>query len=152
MFKKILVPIDGSEASWYALEQARQLGEAFGSTLVVMHVIQPHYTIPSVNINGEPPFLSVTVEDVETSGHTLLSMAETKLQDYPFVVLTALEFGHPAERILSFSREDASIDLILMGSRGLSSIAEFFLGSVSDTVVHHATLPVMIIKQPAALE
>ena len=42
MFKKILVPVDGSETAWHALAQATALGEKFDGELIVVNVIQPY--------------------------------------------------------------------------------------------------------------
>ena len=144
MLEKILVPIDGSEAAWHSLEYACKLGEKFNSIITVVHVIQPHYTLPTIALNGEIPFLSVNIEEIETTGYKIIEVAKQKMSLYPKVE-TLLELGHPAERILSLVK-DADYDLIVIGSRGLSGISEFFLGSISATVSQRSTIPVMIIK------
>lgn len=144
MLEKILVPIDGSEAAWHALEYACQLGEKFDSTITVVHVVQPHYTLPSIALHGEIPFLSVNIEEVESTGYKLIELAKSEMKNYPKVE-TRLEFGHPAERVLALAKEE-SFNLIVIGSRGLSGISEFFLGSTSSTVSQYSTIPVMIIK------
>lgn len=56
-----------------------------------------------------------------------------------------MEVGHPSERILAAAKE-AAADAIVLGSRGLSGIAEFFLGSVSSKIAQYATIPVLIVK------
>ena len=99
------------------------LGEKFDSIITVVHVVQPYYTIPTIDLHSEVPFLSLNIEEVET----------------------LLEFGHPAERILSLAKND-SYDSIVIGSRGLSGISEFLLGSISATASQHSTIPVMIVK------
>ena len=45
MFEKILVPVDGSETSWKAMEEAKKLAEAFRGEMVVVNVIQPYNTL-----------------------------------------------------------------------------------------------------------
>jgi nucleotide-binding universal stress UspA family protein len=144
MYKRILVPIDGSDPSWRALEYARVLGEKFDSEIIIFHVIQPHYALPAVAINGEVPFVSMNFEEIENTGHKLMDIAKEKMQGYSYLK-AYLEFGHPAERILTELKE-GNYDLIVIGSRGLSGIAEFFLGSISDTVSHHSPIPIMIVK------
>jgi len=144
MLEKILVPIDGSEAAWHALEYACKLGEKFNSLITIVHVVQPHYTLPTIALHGEIPFLSVNIEEVEATGYKLIELAKTELSQYPNVE-TLLEFGHPAERILSLAKND-TFNLIVIGSRGLSGISEFFLGSISATVSQYSTIPVMIVK------
>lgn len=144
MLEKIFVPIDGSEAAWNALEYARRLGEKFDSEITVVHVIQPHYTLPTVALHGEIPFLSVNIEEIEATGYKLIELAKEKLSTYPKVE-TQLELGHPAERILALVKADP-YDLIVIGSRGLSGLSEFFLGSISTTVSQQSPIPVLIIK------
>lgn len=56
-----------------------------------------------------------------------------------------LEVGHPSERIIAVSKEKACTSIVI-GSRGLSGIAEFFLGSVSSKVSQYAAVPVLIVK------
>ena len=144
MLEKILVPIDGSEAAWHALEYACRLGEKFDSEITIVHVVQPHYTLPTLAIHGVIPFVSVNIEEVETTGYQLIELAKKQVNDYPNIE-TLLEFGHPAEQILSLVKEN-NFDLIVIGSRGLSGISEFFMGSISSTVSQYSTIPVMIIK------
>ncbi len=144
MFNKILVPVDGSEAAWRALEYATALGEKFHSTITIVHVVQAHYTLPTVGINGEIPFISLNIQEVEATGYKIIELAKERIGDYP-TFETNLEFGHPAERIISLASNNA-YDLIVIGSRGLSGISEFFLGSISNNVSQSSPVPVMIIK------
>jgi len=144
VLEKILVPIDGSEAAWHALEYACKLGEKFDSAIMVVHVVQPHYTLPNIALYGEIPFISVNIEEVESTGYKLIELAKTQMSHYANME-TTLEFGHPAERILALAKAD-HYDLIVIGSRGLSGISEFLLGSISTTVSQYSTIPVMIVK------
>ena len=144
MLKKILVPIDGSEPGWCALEYARELGEKFGGSITVIHVIPQAYTI---SLAGPIPYVPDNIGVLEESGDKLMEQAKEKLAGYPHPLDTCLEFGNPSSRILSLAKEQGH-DAIVMGSRGLSSLAEFFLGSVSTNVVQHAKVPVIIVKSP----
>ena len=143
MFSKILVPIDGSEMAWHALAHARTLGEKFGSEITVMHVVQPYNTIPS--IDGSPLFIPRDIEAIQDTGRTLLKQAEDKLSGYPFAVETKIEFGYPAERILSVV-DEGDYRMLVMGNRGLSGIAEFLMGGVVSRVTQHAKIPVLVVK------
>lgn len=143
MFSKLLVPIDGSEMAWHALDHAKTLGEKFGSEITVMHVVQPYNTIPS--IDGSPLFIPRDIEDIQQTGQTLLKQAEEKMAGYPYPVETKIEFGYPAERILHLVKE-GNFRMIVMGSRGLSGIAEFLMGGVVSRVTQHSTIPVLIVK------
>lgn len=145
MFKKILVPIDGSETAWHALEQAVILGNKFDSELVVVNVIQPYNNAALLAVPFDYATINQGNSELEKIGDTVLSMAKEKLAGYPYPVDYNLEVGHPSERILSVAKK-AGCDAIIIGSRGLSGIAEFLLGSVSSKVSQYSTIPVLIIK------
>ena len=82
MLKKILVPIDGSDPAWRALEYAEALGAKFESTITILHVIQPHYALPAVSMNGEVPFVTVNFEEIEDTGHKLIAAAKERIEKY----------------------------------------------------------------------
>lgn len=145
MFNKILVPVDGSDSSWRALDAARQLGEKFGGSIEVVHVVQPYYTIPNISMAGDAPFIPLNVEEIEATGRNLLAIVATRMEGYTLPFESKLEFGDPAKRILAVAK-DGAFDAIVIGSRGLSGFAELFLGSVSAKVAQYATPPVLIIK------
>ena len=143
MYRKILVPIDGSEMAWHALEHAKALGEKFGSAITVVHVVQPYNTIPS--IDGSPLFIPRDIDDIQKTGQTLLKQAEDKMSDYPNFLETKIEFGYPAERILHLLKE-CDYEMVVMGNRGLSGIAEFLMGGVVSRVTQYSTIPVLVVK------
>ena len=143
MFNKILVPIDGSEMAWHALEHAKTLGEKFESAITVMHVVQPYNTIPS--IDGSPLFIPRDIDDIQKTGQTLLKQAEEKMSDYPYFMETKIEFGYPAERIVHVLKE-GDYGMIVIGNRGLSGIAEFLLGGVVARVTQYSPIPVLVVK------
>ena len=145
MFKKILVPIDGSETAWHALEQAVILGGKFDSELVVVNVIQPYNNAALLAVPFDYATINQGNSELEKIGDKVLAMAKEKLAGYPYIVEYNLEVGHPSERILSVAKK-AGCDAIVIGSRGLSGIAEFLLGSVSSKVSQYATIPVLIVK------
>jgi len=80
MYEKILVPIDGSEASWHALGHACALGKPFGSKITIVHVVELYYTFPGgVGIHGESVPVLQNIAEVEAAGHKVLEMATIKM-------------------------------------------------------------------------
>ena len=145
MFKKILVPVDGSEGSWRALEPAVVLGEKFESTIIVANVIQPYNNAALLAIPLDHSTVQQGNSELEKIGDKVLEMAQEKMVNYPHAVEYSLEVGHPSERIIALAKK-IECDAIVLGSRGLSGIAEFFLGSVSSKVAQYASVPVLIVK------
>lgn len=145
MLKKIIVPVDGSDPSWLALEYARTIGEKFGSELLVVHIVQPFYNAGFLAMPVDNSILSSQMEDMKKNAESILEMAKEKIGSYPAKVDTKTEVGHPSERIIHLAQEEGC-DAIVIGSRGLSGIAEFVLGSVSSNVAQYAKIPVMIVK------
>lgn len=145
MFKKILVPVDGSEGSWRALEHAAALGEKFEGQIDVINVIQPYNNAALLAVPLDHSTYKQSNAEMEKIGDKVLEMAETKMANYPHKVEYSIEIGHPSERIIAYAKREGC-DTIVLGSRGLSGIAEFFLGSVSSKVSQYATVPVLIVK------
>ena len=145
MFKKILVPVDGSETSWRAMDEARKLAEKFDGSLVVVNVIQPYNSAALLAVPLDQATITQGNNELAKIGDKVLAAAKEKMADFKGEISYDLEVGHPSERIIVVSK-DRGCDSIVIGSRGLSGIAEFFLGSVSSKVAQYATLPVLIVK------
>lgn len=145
MFNKILIPVDGSEGSWRALENAVAIGEKFGAELVVATVIQPYNNATLLSVPLDTKTITEGNSELEKVGDKVLQMAAERLIDYKGKVNYCLEIGHPSERIIALAKKE-KVEAIVIGSRGLSGIAEFFLGSVSSKVSQYADVPVLIVK------
>ena len=145
MFKKILVPLDGSEQSWYALDYALEVGSKFSSEILVVHVIQPFYNAGFLAIPVDSSLLTLQMEDMQKNAEQVLALAREKIVGKGVVFYEKIEKGHPSERILALAKSDAC-DVIFIGSRGLSGIEEFVLGSVSSNIVQYSKVPVFIVK------
>ena len=137
MFQKILVPVDGSETGWKALKTAAVLGEKFQGELQVFTVTEPY----------DENIMDRSNRELKKASLAVLDAAKEKLTEYDFKGGASYEekAGNPAELILEKSREDGC-DSVVMGSRGLSGITEFLLGSVSSKVSQYAEVPVFVVK------
>ncbi len=145
MFQKVLIPVDGSEGSWRALNTAVEIGKKFGSELLVVNVIQPYNNAALLAVPLDHATVSQGNSELEKIGDKVLEMAQERLVGYEYKVEYCLEIGHPSERIIALAKKSKA-DAIIIGSRGLSGIAEFFLGSVSSKVSQYASIPVLIVK------
>lgn len=147
MFNKILVPVDGSESAWRALDQGLVLSEKFGGEVIVLTVIQPYNNAALLAVPLDHNIISQSNNDLKQVGDEVLHRAEERVKaaKHDGKVSYEMEVGHPSERILAAAKENGA-DAIVLGSRGLSGIAEFFLGSVSSKIAQYAAIPVLIVK------
>jgi nucleotide-binding universal stress UspA family protein len=145
MFEKIIVSLDGSDPSWQALTHAGEIGGKFGGSLVLVHVIQPFYSAGFLAVPADNALLLSQMDEMKNNAEDIINKAKDKLSAYPYEIKGRIETGQPSERILKVAEEEGGA-LIVMGSRGLSALAEFVLGSVSSNVAQYAKVPVLIVK------
>lgn len=155
MFERILVPLDGSEHSARALERAVEIAKRFKGKIMLIHVysvsVRP-IVLPEPTTLSSPgvPALSTAevsriVEASREAGNRILDEGEEKAKAAKVKVEKLLVEGHAVQEIDRVAKE-ATVDLIVIGARGISKIREILLGSVSDGVIHHATCPVLVVK------
>ena len=145
MFKKILVPVDGSQTSWKALDTARSLAEKYDGRLLVITVMIPYGSGSFLQMSLDQTLIDQNNAAMKKTGFATLDMAKDKLGSYAGDVEYLEETGNPAELILDACKEKGC-DTIVIGSRGLSGVEEFLLGSVSSKVSQYAKVPVVVVK------
>ncbi|WP_438431878.1 universal stress protein [Gorillibacterium sp. sgz500922] len=143
IFRKILVPYDGSKASLKALNKAIDIASSDSAIeLHVMNVLQfPTLVLGEAMIS--PP--ATMQKEYYDASLELLQEAKKRLEALPNPTQTVQEDGQPADAILDYAEKNG-FDLIVIGSRGLGNIRSFVLGSVSHNVVQHAKIPVLVVK------
>ena len=132
----IFVGIDGSAASDAALAWACAEARLRGSAVVALHVISEPYQLPRIPIEKPEGKL-------ELQGQQVLDEALSRASTEGVVVESRLLEGAPGELLVEAS-EDA--ELVVVGTRRHGGLASFVLGSVSNTVVHHAHCPVVVVR------
>ncbi|SFR10124.1 universal stress protein [Desulfoscipio geothermicus] len=145
MYNKILVPLDGSHRSLAATEHAIQIAAKVNANITLLHVA-PNLT-PLVGPYGDRLGVAqkTIVKEFETMGENILNEAMEDLKDRGVTINKKLTWGNPAQEICLEARE-GNYDLIVIGSRGLSEIKGYLMGSVSNRVTRHAHCPVLIIR------
>jgi nucleotide-binding universal stress UspA family protein len=146
MFKRILVPIDGSRFSINAARKAVTMAQIMGSKITLLHVVN-HSQLFSLGPPQSMPIVTdQMIEGLNSGGERILKDALKALNPMTVEVESQLAWGVPSQVIVEIARED-KYDLIIMGSRGLNAITGLLLGSVSDRVSKLAPCPVMIVKE-----
>ena len=146
MIRKILVALDGSEHAEKALDFAVDLAEKYSAEVVLLSIVP--YTdlvlvsmVPS-SIKEESYLIKLRDYYKEVLSKALRKTMKIRPN---LKVSTKLTEGQPADKIVETVKE-GSFDIIVMGSRGMSGIKEFLLGSVSHRVADKASCAVLIVK------
>jgi len=142
MYKKILVPLDGSEVAQKALEEAEKLAKIFDSELLLIQVV------PFMPIYGSPELVTPLIidEKQKEAAHRYLASLVENLKQKGFRATFTVKTGQqvPAE-ILDVAKEKG-VDLIVMSSHGRSGFTRWFVGSVALKVLTRAETPVLLLR------
>ncbi len=144
MLANILVAVDGSSHAKKALDLAVGLAKTMGSHITIIYVVHARIYL-AVQEAGVNTAIQNLIEDLKEYGKKVLEEAKVTAQEAGVQVDTLLVRGFPAEEILKKS-EAGKYDMIVIGSRGRTSAKALLLGSISDSVSHHAKCPVLIVK------
>lgn len=154
---KILVPVDGSNASISAVKKAIEIGKKYNSHIKLISVVKS--TENRRNTRNENLWSavdgSIITKSVELemklentyveNAQTLLNQIVTKLDFSGTKVEKEVLMGEPFEKIIE-TANNGNFDLIVMGNRGFSKVKRFFVGSVTQKVISEAPCPVLVIR------
>jgi nucleotide-binding universal stress UspA family protein len=139
MFKNILVALDGSE---HALKAARLAGELAVNTQADLWVVVAYDPLP--DYLGQSLLEEIIVKRLKLS-EEILQTGLQEIGQIPGILRKEILEGPAAEAILAVT-ETRSIDLIIMGTRGLGGLTGLLVGSQSQKVVAHAACPVLLVR------
>ncbi|AAF11689.1 universal stress protein [Deinococcus radiodurans] len=139
--KKILVTTDQSDLGWQATEHARALAEALGAELVALSV----QADPSPAVTGEFGYVApANPEDFILQQDQALALLRQKVQGARSRVERAA--GRPVSRTIIDVAKEEGVSMIVMTTHGRAGLGRALLGSVAEAVLHHAHVPVVLIR------
>lgn len=151
MARPILVPHDGTEMSDKALDRALGFAKAFGSEIIIVHIVDSKFVPPSPILG----FISekTTLENAKTQLIRIIKsgaeiMLKDRIQKAKGAGVSAkflLGVGSPAEEIVSIANAE-KVEMIVIGSRQLKGDKMITMGSVARRVSETASCPVMIVR------
>ena len=144
MFNHILVPIDGSETSMYAVSKASGLALAFGSRITLIHVIDnyPFIGVGADYALGQNEYLAAATSSANAAlARGVAALAAEGLHSDQRVI-----DGHVVHEGIVDTAIAIGADLIVMGSHGRTGIEKLLLGSVTQRVLQDAKVPVLVVK------
>ena len=145
--KKILVAFDGSEQSDKALDFALDLASKYSAQIALINVIPFSPISDSSVVIPYGADYATFYKERRSANEKMLAEALNKAKNFQktLQITKKLIEGRPAEKIVETAKE-GMFDLIVIGSRALGGIKEYFLGSVSNRVADKAPCPVLIVK------
>ncbi|GEK43914.1 MULTISPECIES: universal stress protein [Acinetobacter] len=144
-YQNILVPVDGSETSYAAVAQAAELAKAFGGKITVVQVLALDPYIAAEYISATQT--NDLIERARTSVLKTLEEAAAKFSDLGIPVEAKLLEGQVVHREIIKEAETSKADLIVIGSHGRTGLKRLFIGSVAQSVLGEAHIPVLVVRQ-----
>ncbi|MBS0318402.1 MAG: universal stress protein [Proteobacteria bacterium] len=146
MYKRILVPVDGSKTSGEAFDAALQLAKESASQVQAVHVVDTLIGIGAAGEFGGYPadLLDLLRED----GKRLLAEAQEKAKAAGVEVETALvdDFGPRLGEAVADAAKRWKADLIVIGTHGRRGIGRVLLGSGAEQIIRLAPVPVLVVR------
>ncbi len=144
MYQRIMVPVDGSETSRKALQEAIKLAQVFKARLKLVHVVENARIF-----DAEGMMDYATLRDIATKGgEQILARAKEMAEQAGIAAETALleSGGDRNENVIVSDAKQWLAELIVIGTHGRSGISRLLFGSVAEGVVRGATMPVLLIR------
>ena len=142
MYRKILVPLDGSKVAEGVLPHAKALAYSEGAELILLTVAAN----PVMDFAFSDPGLAQSaVLEQEERSKTYITEIEEQLRSAGFKTSAVLRVGSVAEVILEVA-EELQVDAIAMSTHGRTGPARWLLGSIAERVVHSSKVPVLLIR------
>jgi len=151
MYSKILVAVDGSDTSIYALKQAIELARSLSATLRIVHVVDMSWLPIGPEIAIDTAVMRAARRG---AGENIISAARDLAQEAGFeaevaLIETETPIQHVAEAIV---REAArwAVDLVVLGPHGRRGLQHLLLGSVAEQMARVSSGPVLLVPLPKA--
>jgi len=156
MFRRILVPVDGSPCANRGLRAALDLARDQKASIVLLHVVDETIIVQSMGSVDylAPPDLESFVDALRQAGRKVLARGEAMLAkagvDGKSVLCETM--GQPVADIIVAQARKARADVIVLGTHGRRGLARMVMGSDAEGVVRASPVPVMLVRatQPRA--
>ena len=133
---KILLGFDGSEGSEQALNKAMMLIDEYGELIILAVIPSP----------ADKAFVDDEMyKKMKKKAENLIDDVIKDVGYHEFTITGMVEEGDPAAIIIDVSNR-LNVDLIVLGSRGISELGQYLIGSVANKVVQYAHKPVMVVR------
>ena len=135
VISKILVAVDGSVTSSSAAENAIDLAEKFGADLIALYIVPPNIKIREIFDLAKENGQKIVDEVKNAESAKKLNVQTEVLWDEGSITKAIVEYA-----------EENNVNLIVLGTRGISGIKQMLLGSTASGVVKYSHCPVIVVK------
>jgi nucleotide-binding universal stress UspA family protein len=152
MFRRILVPIDGSPPSRRGLEEAIMLAKDQRARIRLLHVVDESIVTRTFDGTTYMPagYIDEFMRSLTSGGKKLLARAEAKVRTGRVKVDTALleTIGRRVADVIVAEAKKWRADVIVLGTHGRAGLARVVLGSDAELVVRESPVPVLLVRGP----
>ena len=149
MYKKMLVPLDGSEFAECGLEHAKIVALACNCPEVVfLRVIEPDPQIADIGGVSSEDWYRDSQAKAEENIKKYVTQIADKMKKEGLKAKGVVVRGGAADEILEYAKNNC-MDIIVMSTHGRSGVSRWALGSVADKVVRHSSIPVLLASPSA---
>ncbi|KAA8731134.1 universal stress protein [Acinetobacter qingfengensis] len=143
-YQHILVPVDGSETSYKAIQEAIKFSKSLNSKITLVQVLEldPYIAEGYLTTGQTNPFIERAREYLSQT----IADAKQKFQDQGINVETLLLEGISVTDKILEAAKDTQADLIIIGSHGRTGLSKLFLGSQTQKVLAQTTIPVLVVR------
>lgn len=144
MYQRIMVPVDGSETSRKALQEAIKLAQTFNARLKLVHVVENARIFDAEGMVDYAALREVATK----GGEQILARGKEMAEQSGIAAETALleAGGDRNENVIVSDAKQWLAELIVIGTHGRSGISRLLFGSVAEGIVRGATMPVLLIR------
>jgi len=143
VYKRVLVPLDGSPLSENVLPFLTEIAGPLDMTIMLLRVLEP---VPQTLVDGGP---GIPVDDLQArrrDAAEYLTPLAAGLRARGIDTTSSVRVGRAEDEILGAARDDGA-DLIAMSTHGRSGLGRLLFGSVAEQVLRHADVPVFLMRQ-----
>jgi nucleotide-binding universal stress UspA family protein len=142
LYKRILLPLDGSALAEQALPYAMAQAERFEAELVLIRVVEP---LPRVGGGMSQSAFDRAEEEMKAWAQSYLKDLAAGIKERSIPVQVVTMRGQASKAIVQFA-EANQVDLIVISTRGQSGLSRWLMGSVADRVLRGAKAPVLLVR------
>ncbi len=141
MYRRVLLPLDGSPLAEQALPHAAALAERFQAELILLKVLVPLAN----NLNLPPAALKKAETTTRGLANEYMAQVAARVQEKEIIKKIVTLTGRPHEEIVRFA-ETEQVDVVVMCTRGHTGVSRWLMGSVADRVARSVNVPVLLVR------